>query len=51
VAGLFYSLWGTANKLGLNPEEYLTTAALRALHTPGTVTLLSDYQAELGATS
>lgn len=51
VAGLFFSLLGTARKLGLNPEEYLTTAALRALLNPGTVTLPQDYKAELDATS
>lgn len=51
VAGLFFSLLATASKLGLNPEEYLTTAALRALLNPGTVTLPQDYKAELDATN
>lgn len=51
VAGLFYSLIGTAIKLGLEPCAYLTTAALRALNNPGTVTLPQDYKAELDARS
>jgi transposase len=51
VAGLFFSLLGTAQKLGLNPEEYLTIASLRALHSPGTVTLPQDYKAELDTPS
>lgn len=49
VAGLFYSLIGTATRLGLDPDEYLMTAATRALLRPGTVTLPHDYQAELAA--
>jgi hypothetical protein len=50
VAGLFFSSLGTAQKLGLNPEEYLTIASLRASH-PGTLTLTQDYQAELDTPS
>ena len=49
VAGLMYSLLGTATKLGIDPHEYLMTAATSALNRPGTVTLPHDYAAEIAA--
>ncbi len=39
VAALFYSLIESAKLCGLNPVEYLTVAAERAIDNPGTVTL------------
>ena len=42
VAALFYSMIETAKLTGVDPATYLRTAALRAIATPGTVTLPSD---------
>jgi hypothetical protein len=45
VAALFYSLIETAKLADVDPAAYLRTAALRAIATPGTVTLPSDLAA------
>jgi len=42
VAALFYSMIETAKLAGIDPATYLRTAALRAIATPGTVTLPAD---------
>lgn len=39
VAALFYTLFESAKLSGVNPAEYVRTAARRALENPGTVTL------------
>ena len=42
VAALFYTLFETAKLSRVDPRCYVTTAARRAIATPGAVTLPSD---------
>jgi len=42
VAALFYTLLETAKLSGVDPRTYLRQAAIRAINTPGTVTLPQD---------
>lgn len=42
VAALFYTLLETAKLSGIDPRTYLRQAAVRAIKTPGTVTLPQD---------
>lgn len=44
VAALFYTLFETAKLSQVDPRAYVTTAAHRAIHAPGAVTLPSDLQ-------
>lgn len=45
VAAIFYSLIESAKLAGVEPAHYLREATLRAITTPGTVTLPTDLQA------
>ena len=42
VAALFYTLFETAKLSQVDPRQYVTAAAIRAIETPGTATLPSD---------
>jgi transposase len=42
VAALFYTLFETAKLSGVDPRAYVTQAAIRAIQSPGAVTLPSD---------
>ena len=46
VAALFYSLIESAKLLGVDPQEYLFEACMRALREPGTPTLPQDLLGE-----
>jgi transposase len=44
VAALFYTLLESARLCGKDPRDYLLAATMRALESPGTVTLPEDWQ-------
>ena len=44
VAALFYSLIESAKLSGVEPRAYLREATLRAVRSPGTVTLARDFK-------
>ena len=45
VAATFYTIFETAKALQLDPAEYLRAVVLKALTSPGSVTLPADFQA------
>ena len=49
VAAAMFSLLGTCKLLGVNPRDYLTEAATRAIRDPGSVYLPHDHLAELAS--
>ena len=45
VAATFYTIFETAKALNLDPAEYLRAVVLKALTSPGSLTLPADFQA------
>ena len=45
MAATFYTIFETAKALQLDPAEYLRAVVLRALASPGSVTLPADFKA------
>ena len=45
MAATFYTIFETAKALQLDPVEYLRAVILRALASPGPVTLPADFKA------